>query len=236
MRLGGWWAAKAALALVAGLTAGLTTWLAMRRLSIGGAAAGVGVGAAFVGIPLAAYGVQVYPEMPAALAVVGAVALLTAPTPIVAPPGRRVRGDRGPALAGREVRAGGRRARRRAAAGVPAPAPPARRRRRRRSPSPARCTSSPTGSGTAAGPSTPPATTSPTPASSPSSGPGSTCSAGPGGSSACSSTRTSASPPGRRCGCWRRSVSGSWRCATGPVAGSSWRRSPPAGSTPRSWR
>ena len=81
MRLGGWWAAKAALALVAGLTAGLTTWLAMRRLSIGASAAGVGVGAAFVGIPLAADGVQVYPEMPAALAVVGAVALLTTPTP-----------------------------------------------------------------------------------------------------------------------------------------------------------
>ena len=81
MRLGGWWAAKAALALVAGLAAGLTTWLAMRRLSIGAAAAGVGVGAAFVGIPLSAYGVQVYPEMPAALAVVGAVALLTTPRP-----------------------------------------------------------------------------------------------------------------------------------------------------------
>ncbi|MET0325249.1 MAG: hypothetical protein ABW219_08510 [Ilumatobacteraceae bacterium] len=80
-RLGGWWAAKATLALVAGLTAGVTTWLAMRRLSISPVAAGVGVGAAFVGIPLAAYGVQVYPEMPAALAAVVAVALLTAPTP-----------------------------------------------------------------------------------------------------------------------------------------------------------
>ena len=41
--------------------------------------AAIGVAAAFVGIPLAAYGGQVYPEMPAALAVITAVALLTRP-------------------------------------------------------------------------------------------------------------------------------------------------------------
>ena len=81
MRAGGWRAAKATLAVVAGITAALTTWVAVRRVGVGPAPAAVAVGGAFAGIPLAAYGTQVYPEMPAALAVMAALALLTAPRP-----------------------------------------------------------------------------------------------------------------------------------------------------------
>lgn len=81
IRLGGWVAAKATLAIIAGLTAATATWVAIRRAGTAPIAAVVGVGAAFVGIPLAAYGTQVYPEMPAALAVVAAVAVMTSSTP-----------------------------------------------------------------------------------------------------------------------------------------------------------
>ncbi len=81
MRAGGWRAAKATLAVVAGITAALTTWVAVRRVGVGPAPAAVAVGGAFAGIPLAAYGTQVYPEMPAALAVMTALALLTASRP-----------------------------------------------------------------------------------------------------------------------------------------------------------
>ena len=79
MRVGGWPAAKAMLALIAGVCAAITTWVAIRRVDLPSRPAAIGVAAAFVGIPLAAYGSQVYPEMPAALAVVTAVALLTSP-------------------------------------------------------------------------------------------------------------------------------------------------------------
>ena len=69
MRLGGWLAAKTALAVVGALTAAAALWLAVRRLGVGlGIAAGV-VAAFFAAPPLVAYGSQVYPEMPAALCV-----------------------------------------------------------------------------------------------------------------------------------------------------------------------
>lgn len=78
MRLGGWAAAKATLALVAGLTAAATAWVAIRRLGVTPVAAGVAVGAAFVGLSLAAYGGQVYPEMAAALATIVGIGALSA--------------------------------------------------------------------------------------------------------------------------------------------------------------
>ena len=81
MRVGGWAAAKALLVVIAGVCAAVTTWVAIRRVGLPAGPAAVGVTAAFVGLPLAAYGSQVYPEMPAALAVVAAVALLTSPAP-----------------------------------------------------------------------------------------------------------------------------------------------------------
>ena len=77
MGLGGWVGAKLALAAMAGLLAGLLTWVAVRRFDVPVAAAAVTVGAFSLGAPLTAYGTQVYPELPAALAVTAAVAALT---------------------------------------------------------------------------------------------------------------------------------------------------------------
>ncbi len=77
MRVGGWVAAKAALAVVAGLAAALAVWVAVRRFGVRPGVAGPVVGVAFAGPPLTAYGTQVYPELPAALAVLVGVAALT---------------------------------------------------------------------------------------------------------------------------------------------------------------
>ena len=77
MSLGGWVGAKLALAAVAGVLAAATAWVAVRRFGVAPVAA-LGVTAAFaLASPLAPYGVQVYPELPAALAVTVAVAALT---------------------------------------------------------------------------------------------------------------------------------------------------------------
>lgn len=78
MAIGGWVGAKSALAVVAGLTAALTVWIADRRFAVDRTTATVVVIGCFAGLPLAAYGTQVYPEMPAALLVTIAVAVLTA--------------------------------------------------------------------------------------------------------------------------------------------------------------
>jgi hypothetical protein len=79
MRLGGWKAAKGVLAVVAGLLAAAMAWVAIRRFAAAPAVAVAVVGAFAVGAPLTAYGVQVYPELPAALAVTLAVAALAGP-------------------------------------------------------------------------------------------------------------------------------------------------------------
>jgi hypothetical protein len=79
MRLGGWAAARATLAVLAGSLAALTAWTAMRRFAVSRAVA-VGVTAAFAcTAPLATYATQIYPELPAAFVVLLAVAALTAP-------------------------------------------------------------------------------------------------------------------------------------------------------------
>lgn len=75
--LGGLAAAKATVAVLAGLTAAGTLWVAVRRFRIRLPTAAGGVAIAFASPPLAVYGQQVYPEVPAALAVVAAVAALT---------------------------------------------------------------------------------------------------------------------------------------------------------------
>lgn len=79
MGLGGWVGAKLALAALAGVLAGLLVWVAARRLSISTGVAALVVLAFAVSAPLAAYGTQVYPELPAALAVTVAIAGLTGP-------------------------------------------------------------------------------------------------------------------------------------------------------------
>jgi hypothetical protein len=76
---GGWVGAKAALAALAAATAAMTWWLAVNRLGVRAPTATVVVSGAFAGIPLAAYGSQIYPEMPAALALTGAVVATTSP-------------------------------------------------------------------------------------------------------------------------------------------------------------
>ena len=80
MALGGWVAAKAALALLAAATAMLAAWIAVRRFGVGAATAGMVTVACFGGLPLAGYATQIYPEMPAAFALCAAVALVTAPS------------------------------------------------------------------------------------------------------------------------------------------------------------
>ena len=76
MAIGGWMGAKLALALVAGALAATLLWTAVARVrvSLGRAFPVVLVFAASA--PLAVYGQQVYPELPAALAVTVAVSAL----------------------------------------------------------------------------------------------------------------------------------------------------------------
>lgn len=79
MRLGGWVAAKVALAGLAGCLAAALVWVAIRRFSVAPRVAVPVVLAFALTPPLTAYGTQVYPELPAALAYTGAIAALTAP-------------------------------------------------------------------------------------------------------------------------------------------------------------
>jgi hypothetical protein len=77
MGLGGWVAAKATLALLAGALASLLVWVAVERFGVGRRGATVVVLAFALCAPLTSYGTQVYPEVPAALAVTAAIAALT---------------------------------------------------------------------------------------------------------------------------------------------------------------
>ena len=74
MGLGGWLAAKLALAVVAGGVAALAVWVAVRRFRVRPWLAGAGAAVATASPPLAVYGQQVYPELPAAGALLVAVA------------------------------------------------------------------------------------------------------------------------------------------------------------------
>jgi hypothetical protein len=77
MRLGGWAAAKAFLALCAGALAAATAWLANRRFAVPPRWAVATVGVFALATPLSVYATQVYPELPAALVVVVSVAAIT---------------------------------------------------------------------------------------------------------------------------------------------------------------
>ncbi|MDQ3951920.1 MAG: hypothetical protein M3279_02975 [Actinomycetota bacterium] len=76
--LAGWTGAKLTLALMGAATAALALWVAVRRFGapVGPAAVVVGLFAATP--PLSVYATQVYPELPAALATLAAVAVATA--------------------------------------------------------------------------------------------------------------------------------------------------------------
>lgn len=75
--LGGWVGAKATLAALGGVLAGLLVWTAHRRFAVPVGVAALVVLAFGLSAPLSAYATQVYPELPAALAVTVAVAALT---------------------------------------------------------------------------------------------------------------------------------------------------------------
>ena len=79
MRLGGWVAAKATLAALAGATAAAALWLAVRRFAVPVGVGALVVGAFFASPPLTAYATQVYPEMPAALCLTLGLAAATGP-------------------------------------------------------------------------------------------------------------------------------------------------------------
>lgn len=75
--IAGWVGAKAALSLLAGVLAALLLWLAVRRFGVAPRVAVPGVAVAGASMPLAVYGQQLYPELPAALVVLLGVAALT---------------------------------------------------------------------------------------------------------------------------------------------------------------
>lgn len=74
--VGGWVGAKVALSVMAGLLAGLLTWVIGTRWAVSPLLAAGVAAVAGISAPLAVYGNQVYPELPAALVVVIAVAAI----------------------------------------------------------------------------------------------------------------------------------------------------------------
>lgn len=75
----GWIGGKFLLALLAAALAASTCWLAVRRFRVPVPAAAAVTGVFAASAPLAVYGQQVYPELPAALAVTTAATALTGP-------------------------------------------------------------------------------------------------------------------------------------------------------------
>ncbi|CAN5352733.1 hypothetical protein BH20ACT9_BH20ACT9_18490 [soil metagenome] len=75
--LGGWVGAKLTLAALAGALAALLVWTAVARLGVPPRVAWVCVAVFACSAPLAVYGTQIYPELPAALMVTTAVAAVT---------------------------------------------------------------------------------------------------------------------------------------------------------------
>lgn len=73
--VGGWAGAKAVLAALNGALAAVLIWTAVRRFGVDVRVAGPAVLAFAVAPPLAVYGAQVYPELPAACCLAGIVAL-----------------------------------------------------------------------------------------------------------------------------------------------------------------
>jgi hypothetical protein len=85
MVAGGWAAAKGVLVVFAAILAALLAWIAVRRFAVTPGIALPVVAVFAASAPLAAYGNQVYPELPAAVCVLVAVAALTRPLRGAAP-------------------------------------------------------------------------------------------------------------------------------------------------------
>lgn len=79
MGLFGWVGAKIAMSLLAAGGAALLAWTAAHRFGVGQAVAATGAALAFASPPLGVYSQQIYPELPAALAVLAAVAAMLTP-------------------------------------------------------------------------------------------------------------------------------------------------------------
>lgn len=79
MRIGGWVGARLAMAAMAAMLSVVTAWTAIRRFAVRVPVAVFVTGAFACTAPLATYGTQIYPEVPAALATVVAVALASGP-------------------------------------------------------------------------------------------------------------------------------------------------------------
>jgi hypothetical protein len=75
----GWAGAKGTLAVLAGALGALLLWTAVRRFGSAPGVAVLVVGVFGASAPMAVYGSQVYPELPAALAVAAAIAALCGP-------------------------------------------------------------------------------------------------------------------------------------------------------------
>lgn len=78
--VGGWVGAKVAMAALAGALAALLVWTSVVRFGVPLAVAATVVAGFGVVPPLLAYGTQIYPELPAALAVTAAIAAMTGQT------------------------------------------------------------------------------------------------------------------------------------------------------------
>jgi hypothetical protein len=76
---GGWLGAKLSLSLMAGVLAALLLWTAVRRFELPVRRSALIVGIFCASAPLAVYGSQIYPEVPAALAVTVAIVCITGP-------------------------------------------------------------------------------------------------------------------------------------------------------------
>ncbi|HEX2301953.1 MAG TPA: hypothetical protein VHH34_26170, partial [Pseudonocardiaceae bacterium] len=82
---GGWVGAKLTLAVLAGALAAATVWTAVRRFDVPVTLSAGGVAVAAASAPLAVYGQQLYPELPAALTCLLGVAALTTALPAGTP-------------------------------------------------------------------------------------------------------------------------------------------------------
>ena len=80
MGLGGWLASKIALAVLAAVTAVVTLWVAVRRFNVSSNIATAVVAVLFASPPMTSYATQIYPEMPAALALITSIAIITGNT------------------------------------------------------------------------------------------------------------------------------------------------------------
>ena len=77
MGLGGWLASKIALAVLAAVTAVVTLWVAVRRFNVSANIATAVVAVLFASPPMTSYATQIYPEMPAALALITSIGIIT---------------------------------------------------------------------------------------------------------------------------------------------------------------